>query len=157
MLPEEDRIKIDAQIEEALEILRNLSKEYKFHFALNMVTYDDQNELAGYGVYCDDLIKSGTFMQFIEQLYALQQKQLSVIPNLLQVGYTIVICDDDDKKPKDWTGDWIKKGMVYIVSNTRKMVNGEYCYVLRGVQPNPPYDGFTCKRFSRIIIRSIFN
>ncbi len=156
-MTEEQRDKINEGMAKAVAILQQLAIDYNFHYGLNFAAYNNGNEMVGNGVFYNEALKSGTITHFIEQLHNVQEKQSSIIPNMLQLGYTIVMCLDNDRKPKDWTGDWLTKDQLYVVMNTRKMANGEYCYVLKGMMPAAPYDGYICSRFIRIITQSKFN
>jgi hypothetical protein len=141
---------IKDKLEEVQSILDYLSHNYKFRYSLHYNILNNSGVKCIYEdhLYSDQMDNSNIlfFRQQLEELY----DTMNIVPNLIKTGEMLVVCLDDRNPPKD-IGPWIQKDGVYAVDLIhRTKQKGVYSYRLRGLTPNPPYDGYNSKRFKII-------
>ena len=156
MFTEKDEHTVKQKMEEIEAMLKFLEAEYDLHYMLNYVKLNETEStiIMGDTIMNEklDTASCGLFLNNTTNIY----QRLDDLNSVLAAGNTLVRCEDDNFPPN--IGQKPDKNKVYIVDGiVRTAEDGVFCYVLRGLAPNPPYQGYSSKRFSKLMSKAINN
>ena len=144
------------KMQDLKSILEFLSSEFNVQYAFNYTKMSDDNkQILSQDMLYSKGLNNDVSNHFIDNLIRYQE-YINKIPNLIRQGEFVVKCMDDDLKPEG-IGDWLEKGLHYIVDSMQLTADGNYAYVLRGMKVNKPYTGYSMKRFQRVYVADTLN
>lgn len=141
------------KLEEIVATLNYLNHTYHLHYVLNCLKVENNQYVINKSYFNPEI--NLTELEYFHRQITYIQKTLNYIPSLLSNGRMVVMCNDDEGKPEEFRGEWLKKGSVYIVIIMRRITKTGFLYELENMPNNG--GGYSSSRFQRIIYENAFN